>query len=229
MSRAYRPRLSKDRAVAQRVGAELERERLHGYSVSRQTAAVGTPDSESPNSPKTTSPVAALAPPAPPARPLPPEVAVDAIELRDGPSREPRRRSSTPTSSSNGSLLRPQRNSKRDTTATEASSRAAAATARSPVPTTRRLGLVDSSLGRSPSPHGASRNGWPCVSCSFLNVEAAKKCRMCNTRHCQPRPTPPSPPVAVATPTEGLVDDADDEGACGSAVRGGGRCLKFGS
>lgn len=40
MSRTYRPRLSKDRAIAQRVGEALERERLHEFSVARQIAAL---------------------------------------------------------------------------------------------------------------------------------------------------------------------------------------------
>lgn len=40
MSRTYRPRLSKDKAIAQRVGKELERETLQEYSVARQIAAL---------------------------------------------------------------------------------------------------------------------------------------------------------------------------------------------
>lgn len=74
MRRAYRPRLSKDKAVAQRVGAELDRERHHEFdSVAWQMAALGAhEDSSSTNTTRRQSKGAAIAP-------------MTAVELNTGP------------------------------------------------------------------------------------------------------------------------------------------------
>lgn len=171
MSRAYRPRISKDRAVAQRVGEELERERQQDFSVSRQMAALGI------QSPRRSSAT-------PISRPENAELAWTSGSVQ--------RRSSTPsTLSREGRLQRSSRRSMTTATATAQDVTAIKAKVTSSTssetwsPERKRSRSSCSSDAKSAS--GVRNNCWACVSCSFLNAELAHKCRMCGTKNLQPR------------------------------------------
>lgn len=68
----------------------------------------------------------------------------------------------------------------------------------------------------------ASRGGWSCVSCSFLNVETAKKCSMCGTKNYQPRPRTPMIPLAAGS-AEAAGASNGAEGAPEPVARGEAR------
>lgn len=194
MSRAYRPRLSKDKAVAQRVGAELERERLQDFSVAKQMAALGVLDSSSKTPIDTTcnsssSPTTpSTATPRTPAPPTAPEAQASCIRARNlgSPSLGTSSADVTPVSTRRSRSK--QRSLNRSTTTSPAEGRpaaaaAAAATGPRPAPHTPKEDACDLASRRPSSCDKGDGNRWPCVSCSFLNVETAKKCRMCNTKH----------------------------------------------
>lgn len=171
MSRVYRPRLSKDKAVAQRVGEELERERQQDFSVSRQMAALGI------QSPRRSSA-------SPSSQPENEEIVWNSGSVH--------RRSSTPSTLSRES--RHQRSSRRSMTTATANSQDAndikarimsstSLETRSP----KRKRSRSSCSSATGSATDVRNNCWACVSCSFLNTELAHKCRMCGTKNLQPR------------------------------------------
>ncbi|CAM9477594.1 unnamed protein product, partial [Hapterophycus canaliculatus] len=162
MSRAYRPRVSKDKAVAQRL-QDLSTVR-HTLDILESDHPIGTPPSTG----------AAEA------------TAAGTIGIRLGLSPTPtqtrmprecgssRHRSRT----SNCAKATPKmtkRNAK--TRASDGASTAASAAS----PAAGAAGSASSASSTS------SRSSWSCVSCSFFNVETAKKCSMCGTKNYQPR------------------------------------------
>lgn len=170
MSRVYRPRLSKDKAVAQRVGEELERERQQDFSVSRQMAALGT------QSPRRISAT-------PSCRPENEEISWNSGSVH--------RRPSAPSTFSREGRL--QRSSRRSMTATATAQDATGIKARvtsstsSETRSPKRKRSRSSCSSDTESASFGRNNYWACVSCSFLNAELAHKCRMCGTKNLQPR------------------------------------------
>lgn len=259
MSRAYRPRLSKDKAVAQR---------LQDLSVERQIPAEGTlyiPESQ---------------PPAPPAAAAPPAAttAAEAAEARreaaaatetaeaieatkrlsgDASGVLPSTPAPIPELNRGGNSNSRSRNLNRTKSriAAAAPGTIPAATARvdaaPPLPDiaaaspqerarsrrsrsySRQQRGVPASREAGNSSSGSRQGGWSCVSCSFLNLETAKKCRMCSTKNYQARlacsqkeaasPSPslsPSPPASAAAAVEAPGLDNSAGGAPESTVEG---------
>eukprot|EP00752_Nemacystus_decipiens_P007246 g6487.t1 len=243
MSRAYRPRLSKDKAVAQR---------LQDLSTERQLAAVDALD------------IAGTPSPSPPPTP-PPASAVgesDAIDDKVRPSDPAMELSSTPAPTpvplkEDGSSSRSRRNSNRrkrtptpagkqkgsracataGTTAATTGSKSETSTAVSPASCLKNGG----GSGRSSSSRkqrdvtgskeggggngggggggGSRRCEWACVSCSFLNLATAKKCRICSTKNYQARLSPPTASAPSPSPSPSAATAASNAASRKSAVR----------
>ncbi|CAM9639307.1 unnamed protein product, partial [Scytosiphon promiscuus] len=165
MSRAYRPRLSKDKAVAQR---------LQDLSSVRQVSDVLEIDD-----PLATPPSTGAAE-APSAVTMGTSLGAKSTPTSTGlpkgcgssrhRSRSTKSAKATPKTTAGKAKLRAS-NCSSTTTPTAASSAATNNAAAS-------------------SGHGSTsgEGGWSCVSCSFLNAETAKKCGMCLTKNYQPRP-----------------------------------------
>lgn len=214
MKRAYRPRLSKDKAVAQR---------LQDLSTAREFAAVEA--LEAACTPSSSPPAVQAA-----------VGKADAIETTARPSDAAAELSSTPAQTplplkEDGSSSRSRRNSNRaktptpagkqkggraraaaGTTATATGSKSAGSAAVSPASSFKRGGSSSSRKQRDVpvSTEGASGGGdgggsrkgeWACVSCSFLNPATAKKCRMCSTKNYQARLSPPTASAPAPSPT----------------------------
>lgn len=167
MSRTYRPRLSKDKAVAQRVGEELERQRQEEFSVARQLAAIkvleqGNEATSCSNSTKPTTVVQQA------------QVRVSSNALT--PSLERRHVGSI---SSGRSREEPARSESQASVLTSA---APASTSNGRTANARRR-----AASASPSP-AENRNGgidWSCLSCSLLNPITSTVCSMCRTKNYQ--------------------------------------------
>eukprot|EP00903_Cladosiphon_okamuranus_P008917 g8535.t2 len=169
MSRAYRPRLSKDKAVAQR---------LQDLSIASQLAAVGVLDTADPEA-----------------------GSADAIEATARPSDAFVELSATPPPMT-GLLKEGSCNgSSRGSSSCSRSRNSNSNRAKTPTPTGSKQGGGGSGGGGGGNDSRRRRGEWACVSCSFLNVATAKKCRMCSTENYQARlrqPTASAPARARA-------------------------------
>lgn len=253
MSRAYRPRLSKDKAVAQR---------LQDLSIARQLAAEGVLDTDTACTPSLSSAAEAAnvieatprlrdasvglsSTPGPTPGPLKEDGSSSSSRSRSRNSN--RDNTPTPVGKQKGSRAR----AAAETTATAPSSKAASSTAVSPASSLTKGGGRNrrSSSGRKQRddvPAGSKQGGggsgggsgsgsrkgeWACVSCSFLNVVTAKKCRICSTKNYQarlsqptasaPAPAPASSPTVTAA-SKGVAGGVG--GSRGSVAQGEARC-----
>lgn len=175
MSRAYRPRLSKDKAVAQRVGEALERERVERFSVAKQIAAFKSlEDSSNSQTSEETSKVAgASACASRRARVIAAAKPTPAADRQRAPSAA----AEIPSENNNG-------DGKTVVPRTKTAPPDPGMAAHDNSQRTRRAAA--SSTDTPASSGGDTKRGWPCPSCSFLNRETASQCSMCSTRHFRP-------------------------------------------
>lgn len=173
--------MSKDKAIAQRVDAQ---QRLQDLSVTKQMAALGVLDALS-TTINTTSDST---------------VVVESIQVATtSANSEAQGQLSPPTpsmlsgssrSSQTSSISKGSCGSSHAAKKSSSERHPAASACASSSPGG---GGADSSLNTS-CDEGAvaldngNNRGWSCVSCSFLNVEAAKKCKICSTKNYQPPP-----------------------------------------
>lgn len=227
MSRTYRPRLSKDKAVAQRLQDLSTASQIDGVLDNSNPAAVAAAP-------------AATAAPAPGGA----TEADEATTWLGGASRELprvsmpmptlkgfnncRSHSSSTTAGSRGSSRLSQASAATTPPAdaagaipsSTASSPAAPLTARGSSSRRRReTSAVSEEGGNDGGSSGKSSSGksWDCVSCSFTNVETAKKCRMCSTKHYQ-APRSSRSPLAAVEAAQGARNGVG--GAHDPAIRG---------
>lgn len=171
--------MSKDKAIAQRVDAQ---QRLQDLSVTKQMAALGVLDAMSTTTTSDGNVVESLEV----ATTFPNSEAQGQLSSPPTPSvSSGSSRSSQTSSISKGSCGSGHAVKK---SSSERHPAASACTSSSPA-----VGGADSSLNtscdeRAVALDNGNSRGWSCVSCSFLNVEAARKCKICSTKNYQPPP-----------------------------------------
>lgn len=174
MSRAYRPRLSKDKVVAQRVGEQLERELLGVDSLERQIAAFKRLEDSHSSSQSQKSDTSSSDPTAATTASAKPKVALK--RKRATTARNTSESSSSNISSTNRSSSN---NSSSKAATTRRSSRGDCST------TAGGAGSAQSVVDAK-DVEQTEKGQWACPSCSFLNRETATQCSICRTKHYQP-------------------------------------------
>ncbi|CAM9450135.1 unnamed protein product, partial [Ectocarpus sp. 13 AM-2016] len=230
MSRTYRPRLSKDKAVAQRLQNLSTASQIDGVldnstpaaaavaaaavaAAATAAAAAGVAPAPVPGgeteADKATTWLGGASPELPPvSTPVPTLKGFNNSRYRSS-TKSLNRTKTTPTPMTGGrgssrlsqasTATTPPADAAGAIPNSTASSPAATLTTRGSGSRRRRESSAVSEEGGNDGGSGKSSRGksWDCVSCSFTNVEAAKKCRMCSTKHYQAPRSSRSPLAAV--------------------------------
>ncbi|CAM9490610.1 unnamed protein product [Ectocarpus sp. 4 AP-2014] len=209
MSRTYRPRLSKDKAVAQRLQDLSTASQIDGVldnstpaAAAAAAAAAGVAPAPAPGrateEDKAITWLGGASPELPPVSTPMPTLTGFNNSRSHSSSKSLHRTKTTPTPTAGGrGSSRLSQASIATTPPVGAAGAIPSSTASSPAaPLTtrgsssrrrRESSAVSEEGGNDGGSSGKSSSGksWDCVSCSFTNVETAKKCRMCSTKHYQ--------------------------------------------
>ncbi|CAN0071297.1 unnamed protein product, partial [Discosporangium mesarthrocarpum] len=167
MKRDYRPRASKDRAVAQRVVEELERERVQEFSLAKKLRT----DSDTIPTPSKASPSDAAD-----------QGSTEESERTGRRSLERRRRTKGQGHNTGGRGKGTRTRAKAGRGAKDNFSAETSPSANGELIDNNLLTEKKDEEGRGMVDEAAG-NAWNCVSCSFLNHASARQCRMCSTKN----------------------------------------------